>query len=291
MLIEMAIQPKRPQDIGRLLELLSGTAPDGARFGVKTDPESGQTILLGDSEEALEALIKSVEDLGEIEFDVGAPQAAYREILQTPVTVTHTYRRQIGGGGEFASVTIRFEPLPRGFGFVFENKSFPLQVSDNFGPAVERAIETRRHRGPLAGFPLSDFKVTLLDCRYHELDSNEFTFGIAARGAFDELAKKGALRLIEPIMRAEVVTPDDFLGSVIGDLKSRRGRVQSIWEDGHKQTVNALVPLANMFGYINTLRAISQGSAQYQMKFSHYEPVSLPEDDDPNFSPAIGMRA
>jgi elongation factor G len=291
MLIEVAMEPARPQDRERLLELLAGLAPEGSRFGVKTDLESGQTILLGDSEDDLEVLINRAKELGYVRFNVGAPQVAYREILQMPATITYTHKRQIGGAGEFAGLTVQFEPLPRGFGFVFENKAFPLQISNNFSAVVERAIEARRHSGLLAGFPVIDFKATLLDCRYHELDSNEFTFSIAARGAFGELAKKNVLTVAEPVMRVEIVTPDDFLGGVIGDLNVRRGRVQSVSQCEGTQTINALVPLANMFGYVNTLRAMSQGRAKYQMKFSHYEPVPASEDDDPDFSPAIGMRA
>ncbi|MGH6873240.1 MAG: elongation factor G, partial [Rhizomicrobium sp.] len=222
---------------------------------------------------------------------VGAPQVAYRETLSRPVSVKYTHKKQTGGSGQFAEVSIDFEPLPPGSGFVFENDVVGGSIPKEFIPAVEKGLKNQKESGLLAGFPVIDFKATLTDGKYHEVDSNALTFDIAARAAFRELASKGAVKLLEPIMKVEVVTPEDFLGGVIGDLNSRRGQVQGTDTRGNAQVVTAMVPLANMFGYRDTLAALTGGGAAYAMQFSHFQRVSRPEDDHPRFPPAVGMRA
>jgi elongation factor G len=285
MLMEVAIEPKRPEEARRLLETLAAFAPVGGRFGVKTDPESGLTILLGDSEEELDALIGRAKEFGEIEFNVGAPHVVYRETITRRAVIRYTHKKQMGGSGEFAEVTIAFEPLPADTGFVFENGVVDGSVPKAFIPAVEKGIVAQKESGLLAGFPVTDFKATLIEGKYHEVDSNALAFEIAARAAFRELKDKGGVRLLEPVMKVDVVTPYDFVGSVIGDLSARRGQVQGTDDTGNSQLVTALVPLANMFGFRGTLDAMSQGRASYTMKFSHYERAPTPDDDDPRFRP------
>ena len=275
----------------KILESFAELAPKEHRFGVRWDRESGHSILLGDTEEQLAALIWHVKNKTLLEFEVGAPQVAYRETLSKPVTVKYTHKKQTGGSGQFAEVTIDFKPLEPGAGFVFENDVVGGAIPKEFIPAVEKGLKAQKESGLLAGFPVIDFQATLTDGKYHEVDSNALTFDIAARAAFRELAARGAVKLLEPIMKVEVVTPEEFLGGVIGDLNSRRGQVQGTDSRGNAQFVTAMVPLANMFGYINTLRSMSQGRAQYSMEFHHYEEMPVPDDDDPNFSPAMAMRA
>jgi elongation factor G len=291
MLIEVLIAAKSSGDQTRLLEMFAELAPDGHRLSVKLQNEAKHFLLLGDSEEELATVIWLVKQATTVEFDVGPPQVAYRETLSKPVTVKYTHKKQTGGSGQFAEVTIDFEPLQPGEGFVFENEVVGGAIPKEFIPAVEKGLKAQKESGLLAGFPVIDFKAKLTDGKYHEVDSNALTFDIAARAAFRELAARGAVKLLEPIMKVEVVTPEEFLGGVIGDLNSRRGQVQGTDSRGNAQVVTAMVPLANMFGYINTLRSMSQGRAQYSMEFHHYEEVRLPDDDDPTFRPAMGMRA
>jgi elongation factor G len=248
-------------------------AQEDPSFRVSTDQESGQTILKGMGELHLEIKVDILRRTYKVDANVGAPQVAYRETLSKPVSVKYTHKKQTGGSGQFAEVTIEFEPLQPGDGFVFENEVVGGAIPKEFIPAVEKGLKTQKESGLLAGFPVIDFKAKLVDGKYHEVDSNALTFDIAARAAFRELASRGAVKLLEPIMKVEVVTPEDFLGGVIGDLNSRRGQVQGTDSRGNAQVVTAMVPLANMFGYINTLRSMSQGRAQYSMQFDHYEQV------------------
>src|ERR1700749_1808490 len=273
MLIEVLISAKSSDDLLKVLERFAELAPDGHLLGVRLENEAGHFLLLGDSEEELATVIWRVKQVSQVEFDVGAPQVAYRETLSKPVTVKYTHKKQTGGSGQFAEVTIEFEPLQPGEGFVFENDVVGGAIPKEFIPAVEKGLKAQKESGLLAGFPVIDFKAKLTDGKYHEVDSNALTFDIAARAAFRELAAKGAVKLLEPIMKVEVVTPEEFLGGVIGDLNSRRGQVQGTDSRGNAQVVTAMVPLANMFGYINTLRSMSQGRAQYSMEFHHYEEV------------------
>jgi elongation factor G len=271
--IEVAIEPKTKADQEKMGVALNRLAQEDPSFRVSTDQESGQTILKGMGELHLDIKVDILRRTYKVDANVGAPQVAYRETLSRPVSVKYTHKKQTGGSGQFAEVSIDFEPLPRGSGFVFENDVVGGSIPKEFIPAVEKGLKAQKESGLLAGFPVIDFKATLTDGKYHEVDSNALTFDIAARAAFRELATKGAVKLLEPIMKVEVVTPDDFLGGVIGDLNSRRGQVQGTDSRGNAQVVTAMVPLANMFGYINTLRSMSQGRAQYSMQFDHYEQV------------------
>jgi elongation factor G len=271
--IEVAIEPKTKADQEKMGMALVRLAQEDPSFRVSTDQESGQTILKGMGELHLEIKVDILKRTYKVDANVGAPQVAYRETLSKPVSVKYTHKKQTGGSGQFAEVTIEFEPLAPGEGFVFENEVVGGSVPKEFIPAVEKGLKTQKESGLLAGFPVIDFKATLVDGKYHEVDSNALTFDIAARAAFRELASRGAVKLLEPIMKVEVVTPEDFLGGVIGDLNSRRGQVQGTDSRGNAQVVTAMVPLANMFGYINTLRSMSQGRAQYSMQFDHYEQV------------------
>ena len=252
---------------------LARLAQEDPSFRVSTDVESGQTILKGMGELHLEIKVDILRRTYKVDANVGAPQVAYRETLAKPITIQYTHKKQTGGSGQFAEVKIDFEPLPPGSGFVFENDVVGGSIPKEFVPSVEKGIKAQKENGLLAGFPVIDFKATLVDGKYHEVDSNALTFDIAARAAFRELATKNVVRLLEPIMNVEVVTPDDFLGGVIGDLNARRGQVQGTDSRGNAQVVTAMVPLANMFGYINTLRSMTQGRAQYTMQFDHYEQV------------------
>jgi len=269
--IEVAIEPKTKADQEKMGMALVRLAQEDPSFRVTTDQESGQTILKGMGELHLEIKVDILKRTYKVDANVGAPQVAYRETLSKPLSIKYTHKKQTGGSGQFAEVTIEFEPLEPGSGFVFENEVVGGAVPKEFIPAVEKGLKTQS--GLLAGFPVIDFKARLVDGKYHEVDSNALTFDIAARAAFRELASKGAVKLLEPVMKVEVVTPEDFLGGVIGDLNSRRGQVQGTDSRGNAQVVTAMVPLANMFGYINTLRSMSQGRAQYSMVFDHYEQV------------------
>jgi elongation factor G len=271
--IEVAIEPKTKADQEKMGMALNRLAQEDPSFRVSTDQESGQTILKGMGELHLEIKVDILRRTYKVDANVGAPQVAYRETLSRPVTVKYTHKKQTGGSGQFAEVTIDFKPLPPGSGFVFENDVVGGSIPKEFIPSVEKGLKAQKESGLLAGFPVIDFQATLTDGKYHEVDSNALTFDIAARAAFRELASKGAVKLLEPIMKVEVVTPDDFLGGVIGDLNSRRGQVHGTDTRGNAQVVTAMVPLANMFGYINTLRSMSQGRAQYSMQFDHYEQV------------------
>jgi elongation factor G len=271
--IEVAIEPKTKGDQEKMGMALVRLAQEDPSFRVSTDQESGQTILKGMGELHLEIKVDILRRTYKVDANVGAPQVAYRETLSKPVTVKYTHKKQTGGSGQFAEVTIDFEPLPPGSGFVFENEVVGGAIPKEFIPAVEKGLKAQKESGLMAGFPVIDFSAKLTDGKYHEVDSNALTFDIAARAAFRELASRGAVKLLEPIMKVEVVTPEDFLGGVIGDLNSRRGQVQGTDSRGNAQVVTAMVPLANMFGYINTLRSMSQGRAQYSMQFDHYEQV------------------
>jgi len=271
--IEVAIEPKTKADQEKMGMALVRLAQEDPSFRVTTDQESGQTILKGMGELHLEIKVDILKRTYKVDANVGAPQVAYRETLSKPLSIKYTHKKQTGGSGQFAEVTIEFEPLEPGSGFVFENEVVGGAVPKEFIPAVEKGLKTQKESGLLAGFPVIDFKAKLVDGKYHEVDSNALTFDIAARAAFRELASKGAVKLLEPVMKVEVVTPEDFLGGVIGDLNSRRGQVQGTDSRGNAQVVTAMVPLANMFGYINTLRSMSQGRAQYSMVFDHYEQV------------------
>jgi elongation factor G len=271
--IEVAIEPKTKADQEKMGMALQRLAQEDPSFRVSTDQESGQTILKGMGELHLDIKVDILRRTYKVDANVGAPQVAYRETLTKPVTIDYTHKKQTGGSGQFARVKIEFEPLPPGSGFVFENKIVGGSIPKEFIPSVEKGLKSQKESGLMAGFPVIDFGARLIDGAFHEVDSNALTFDIAARAAFRELAEKRAVKLLEPVMKVEVVTPEEFLGGVIGDLNSRRGQVHGTDTRGNAQIVTAMVPLANMFGYINTLRSMSQGRAQYTMQFDHYEQV------------------
>src|SRR5215469_11132524 len=271
--IEIAIEPKSKADQEKMGVALQRLAQEDPSFRVSTDQESGQTILKGMGELHLDIKVDILRRTYKVDANVGAPQVAYRETLSRPVAIDYTHKKQTGGAGQYARVKVEFAPLPPGSGYVFENDVVGGSIPREFIPSVDKGIKAQKEGGLLAGFPVIDFGARLIDGAYHEVDSNALTFEIAGRAAFRELASKGVAKLLEPIMKVEVVTPEDFLGGVIGDLNSRRGQVHGTDTRGNAQIVTAMVPLANMFGYINTLRSMTQGRAQYTMQFDHYEQV------------------
>ncbi|MFN9779846.1 MAG: elongation factor G [Alphaproteobacteria bacterium] len=271
--ISVAIEPKTKGDQEKMGVALARLAQDDPSFRVSVDEESGQTILKGMGELHLDIKVDILRRTYKVEANIGAPQVAYRETLMKSVEIDYTHKKQTGGSGQFARVKIVFEPLAAGSGFIFENDIVGGSVPKEYVPGVEKGLNASRENGVLAGFPLIDFKATLIDGAYHEVDSNVLTFEIASRAAFRELKERKAVKLLEPMMKVEVVTPEDFMGGVIGDLNSRRGQVQGTDQRGNAQVITAMVPLANMFGYVNTLRSMSQGRASYSMQFDHYEDV------------------
>jgi elongation factor G len=271
--IEIAIEPKSKADQEKMGMALQRLAQEDPSFRVSTDQESGQTILKGMGELHLDIKVDILRRTYKVDANVGAPQVAYRETLARPVTIDYTHKKQTGGAGQYARVKLEFHPLPPGSGYVFENEVVGGAVPREFIPSVDKGIKAQKESGLLAGFPVIDFGARLVDGDFHDVDSNALTFEIAGRAAFRELAAKGAAKLLEPIMKVEVVTPEDFTGGVIGDLLGRRGQVLGQDMRGNASVVSAMIPLANMFGYINTLRSMTQGRAQYTMQFDHYAQV------------------
>jgi elongation factor G len=271
--IEISVEPKTKADQEKLGVALAKLASEDPSFTVSTDHESGQTILKGMGELHLDIKIDILRRTYKVDATIGQPQVAYRESLGRKVDIDYTHKKQTGGTGQFARVMITFEPGEPGSGFVFENSIVGGAVPKEYIPGVEKGLNSIKDGGLLAGFPLIDFKATLTDGKFHDVDSSVLAFEIAARAAFRELKDKGQPKLLEPIMAVEVVTPEDYLGSVIGDLNGRRGMIQGQDMRGNATVVNAFVPLANMFGYVNTLRGMSQGRAAFTMQYDHYEPV------------------
>jgi elongation factor G len=271
--IEIAIEPKSKADQEKLGVALAKLATEDPSFRVSTDPESGQTILKGMGELHLDIKVDILKRTYKVEANIGAPQVAYREKITRPVTVDYTHKKQTGGSGQFARIKIVAEPLPPGSGFAFENDVVGGTVPKEYVPGVEKGLESMLGSGVLAGFPVVDLKVTLVDGAYHEVDSSALAFEIASRSALREALQKGHSVLLEPIMKVEVVTPEDYTGAVIGDLNSRRGQIHGQDRRGNANVVDAMVPLANMFGYVNNLRSMSQGRATFTMQFDHYEQV------------------
>jgi elongation factor G len=271
--IEISVEPKTKADQEKLGVALAKLASEDPSFTVSTDHESGQTILKGMGELHLDIKIDILRRTYKVDATIGQPQVAYRESLGRKVDIDYTHKKQTGGTGQFARVMITFEPGEPGSGFVFENSIVGGAVPKEYIPGVEKGLNSIKDGGLLAGFPLIDFKATLTDGKFHDVDSSVLAFEIAARAAFRELKDKGSPKLLEPIMAVEVVTPEDYLGSVIGDLNGRRGMIQGQDMRGNATVVNAFVPLANMFGYVNTLRGMSQGRAAFTMQYDHYEPV------------------
>jgi elongation factor G len=271
--IEIAIEPKSKADQEKLGIALAKLATEDPSFRVSTDPESGQTILKGMGELHLDIKVDILKRTYKVDANIGAPQVAYREKITRPVTIDYVHKKQTGGSGQFAAVKIVAEPLPPASGFTFENEIVGGTVPKEYIPGVEKGLESVLGSGVLAGFPVVDLKVRLVDGKYHDVDSSALAFEIAARAALREALQKGGSVLLEPIMKVEVVTPEDYTGSVIGDLNSRRGQIQGQDMRGNANVINAMVPLANMFGYVNTLRSMTQGRATFTMQFDHYEQV------------------
>ena len=271
--IQIAIEPKTKGDQEKMGQALYRLAAEDPSFRVKTDEESGQTIIAGMGELHLDIIVDRMRREFKVEATVGAPQVAYRETITRVKEKDYTHKKQTGGTGQFARVKIVFEPNPDGDEFKFESKIIGGSIPKEFIPGVEKGILSVLSSGPVAGFPMLGVKATLIDGAFHDVDSSVLAFEIAARACFREAAKEAGAQLLEPIMKVEVVTPEDYVGNVIGDLNGRRGQIQGQESRGVAVVVNAMVPLANMFKYVDNLRSMSQGRAQYTMQFDHYEPV------------------
>ena len=271
--IELSVEPKTKADQEKMGVALNRLAQEDPSFRVSTDHESGQTIIKGMGELHLDIIVDRMKREFKVEANVGAPQVAYRESLAKPVDVDYTHKKQSGGSGQFGRVKVKVTPGERGQGVVFEDNIKGGNIPKEFIPAIEKGFREQAESGYLIGFPIIDFSIELYDGAYHDVDSSAIAFEIAGRGAMREVAQKSGIKLLEPIMKVEVVTPEDYLGDVIGDLNSRRGQIQGTDSRGNAQSVEANVPLANMFGYVNELRSFTQGRAQYTMQFSHYEEV------------------
>ena len=271
--IEVAVEPKTKVDHEKMGQALGRLAQEDPSFRVTTDHESGQTIIKGMGELHLEILVDRMKREFKVEANVGAPQVAYRETISASFDVDYTHKKQSGGAGQFARVKIKFEPGDPGSGYQFVNQIKGGNIPTEHIPGVEKGLIAQQQTGVIAGFPCIDFKATLYDGAYHDVDSSVLAFEIAARAAFREGIAKARPVLLEPMMKVEVVTPEEYMGDVIGDLNSRRGQVQEMSTRGNANVVDAMVPLANMFGYVNNLRSLSQGRANYTMQFDHYEEV------------------
>jgi elongation factor G len=271
--IEVAVEPRSKADQEKMGVALSRLAQEDPSFRVGTDQESGQTVIKGMGELHLEIIVDRMRREFKVEANVGAPQVAYRETITRSAEVDYTHKKQTGGSGQFARIKLAFGPAEKGSGFKFDAKVVGGSVPKEYIPGVEKGLASSMQSGVIAGFPMTDVSVALLDGAYHEVDSSVLAFEIAARAAFKEGIAKAGPQLLEPIMRVEVVTPEDYMGDIIGDLNSRRGQITGMEPRGNGQVVNAMVPLATMFGYVNTLRSLSQGRAQFTMHFDHYEPV------------------
>ncbi len=271
--IEIAVEPKTKADQEKMSAGLARLAAEDPSFRVETDFESGQTIMKGMGELHLDILIDRLKREFKVEANIGQPQVAYRETISKMIEHTYTHKKQSGGSGQFAEVKMEIAPTEPGEGYSFESRIVGGAIPKEYIPGVEKGIKSVMDSGPLAGFPVIDFKVALIDGKYHDVDSSVLAFEIAGRMCMREGLKLAGAKLLEPIMKVEVVTPEEYTGNIIGDLTSRRGQVQGQETRGNAIVINAFVPLANMFGYINTLRSMSSGRANFTMLFDHYEPV------------------
>ena len=271
--IEIAVEPKTKADQEKMSQGLQRLAAEDPSFRVETDLESGQTIMKGMGELHLDILVDRLKREFKVEANVGAPQVAYRETISKAVEHSYTHKKQSGGSGQFAEVKLSIIPTEPGEGYSFESKIVGGSVPKEYIPGVEKGIQSVMDSGPLAGFPVIDFRVELLDGKFHDVDSSVLAFEIAARMCMREGMRKAGAKLLEPVMKVEVVTPEEYTGGIIGDLTSRRGQVSGQDTRGNAIAIDAFVPLANMFGYINTLRSMSSGRAQFTMQFDHYDPV------------------
>ncbi|MBJ3774238.1 elongation factor G [Acuticoccus mangrovi] len=271
--IDIAIEPKTKSDQEKMGLALNRLAAEDPSFRVKSDPESGQTIISGMGELHLDILVDRMKREFKVEANIGQPQVAYRETITSSAEIDYTHKKQSGGSGQFARVKLVIEPNEAGAGFEFASEIVGGSVPKEYIPGVEKGIQSVLTSGPIAGFPMVDIKARLIDGAYHDVDSSVLAFEIAGRAAFREGCQKAKPKLLEPIMKVEVVTPDEFAGTVMGDINSRRGQIQGTETRGIASVVNAFVPLANMFGYVSNLRSMTQGRAQYTMQFDHYEQV------------------
>ena len=271
--IEIAVEPKTKADQEKMSLALQRLASEDPSFRVSVDHESGQTIIKGMGELHLDIIVDRMKREFKVEANVGAPQVAYRETITRKSEVDYTHKKQSGGSGQYARINLVFEPQEAGMGYEFEVDITGGAVPKEYIPGVEKGLKYAQLAGIIAGFPVVDFKVTLNDGAYHDVDSSALAFEIAARAAFKEGMAKSGPQLLEPVMKVEVVTPEDYMGDIIGDLNSRRGQISNMEDRGNAKVISAMVPLSSMFGYINTLRSMSQGRANYSMTFDHYEPV------------------
>ncbi|WFE75506.1 elongation factor G [Roseinatronobacter sp. S2] len=278
--IEIAVEPKTKNDQEKMSQGLARLAAEDPSFRVETDHESGQTIMKGMGELHLDILVDRLKREFKVEANIGAPQVAYRETISHKIEHTYTHKKQSGGSGQFAEVKLEITPTEPGEGYSFESRVVGGTVPKEYIPGVEKGVGSVMDSGPLAGFPVIDFKVALLDGKYHDVDSSVMAFEIAARMCMREGLKKAGAKLLEPMMKVEVVTPEEYTGSIIGDLTSRRGQVTGQDQRGNAIAIDAFVPLANMFGYINNLRSMSSGRANFTMQFDHYEPVPQNVSDE-----------
>ncbi len=288
--IELAIEAQARTDQERLWVVLEMLAAVDPSVGVAVDQQTGQTILKGPDEFHLEFVIERLKVEFGIAVNVGAPQVAYRETLGRRSEIDYTHKKQSGGSGQFARIKVVFEPGAPGSGYSFESKVVGGSIPKEFIPGVEKGLVASRETGVLAGFPVIDFKTTLIDGNYHDVDSSVLAFEIAARAAFREGLAKAQCKLLEPIMKVEVAVPLGYNGEILDDLNTRRARHQGLETRGNVEIIHALVPLANMLGYTNSLRQLTQRCGAYGMVFDHYEQVPLQPDDEP-FPAAVGMRA
>ncbi len=271
--IELSVEPKTKADQEKMGIALNRLSAEDPSFRVSTDHESGQTIIKGMGELHLDIIVDRMRREFKVEANVGAPQVAYREYLGKPVDVDYTHKKQSGGTGQFGRVKVKVTPGERGSGFIFKDEIKGGNIPKEYIPAIEKGFRETAETGSLIGFPIIDFEVLLYDGAYHDVDSSALAFEICARAAMREVAQKSGIKLLEPIMKVEVITPEEYLGDVIGDINSRRGQIQGTDSRGNAQTVVAMVPLANMFGYVNQLRSFTQGRANYSMFFDHYDEV------------------
>ena len=271
--IEIAVEPKTKGDQEKMSTGLARLAAEDPSFRVETDIESGQTIMKGMGELHLDILVDRLKREFKVEANIGAPQVAYRETIDREVEHSYTHKKQSGGSGQFGEVKLIITPTEPGEGYSFESRIVGGSVPKEYIPGVEKGIKSVMDSGPLAGFPVIDFKVALIDGKFHDVDSSVLAFEIAGRMCMREGMKMAGAKLLEPIMKVEVITPEEYTGGIIGDLTSRRGQVQGQDTRGNAIAIDAMVPLANMFGYINTLRSMSSGRAQFSMQFDHYEAV------------------
>jgi elongation factor G len=290
-LVEVALAAKSKDDQEKMGAALDRLAQEDPRFRVSVDHESGQARIKGMDEFHLEIIVDRMKREFEIEANVGAPRVAYRETITRMIEHDYTHKKPRDPVSQFAKVKIRFEPLPAGSGFEFKNDLVGGSVPKEYVPGVEKSLNLAKETGVVAGFPMIDFKATLIDGAYHHVDSSVMAFDIATRACFREAIPKASPKLLEPMMKVGVVTPEDYMGDVIGDLNRRRGHVQSMDSRGNARVITAMVPLANMFGYVNTLRSMSQGRAQHTSHFDHYEQVPLPAPHGgDNFPIAVALR-